>query len=382
MPTTCPPAIGVAGEPPPPATPLKVIVVAPEKIMVVQVLLSLRSWASASCTAICAPGSRYIRHSALVNRYAEMRFDGSDDESFIAYVNDLERQSPGQLLIAADTAGSRLINRVRSATCVKCAAGPTDRMLDMLDDKWQFHQLCSRLGLGTPQTLYVDSKFDIDFNRAANTLGLPFFIKPAQGAQSRGAHEIASRDDLNRLVLNDPRYDYGPLLLQQLIRGLDVCANIYARSGELQAIAMQTRRPPYQVDSAIKFVHFPEFEEVACKLCAETAYDGPMHVDARVEARSGRLWLFEANPRYWRSMSASTWAGLNFVAEHLGEPSPDRGLRRLCSGEADTFHHPLVRPALWRDVLLGSKARGRLARMMAADVCTLMNSMRKLVKGQ
>lgn len=372
----------VAGEPQPPATPLKVIVVAPEKIMVIQVLLSLRSWARASCTAVCAPGSRYIRHAALVDRYVEMRFDGSDDDRFIAYVNDLEKRSPGQLVVAADTAGSRLINRVRSEVHAVCASGPTDRMLDELDDKWHFHQLCRRLGLDTPPTLYVRSKFDIDFDRAAEAFGLPFFVKPVQGAQSRGAVEIASRDDLHRQIRDDPAYDYGPLLVQRLIRGIDICANIYARRGEVRAFATQTRRPPYRVDSVIRFVDYPEFENVARRLCAETAYDGLMHVDARLEEQTGRLWLFEANPRYWRSLSASTWAGLNFVAEHLGEASPDRGLRRLGSGEADTFHHPLLRPGLWHALFFGTGARGRLARMMATDVCTLMNSLRKLVKGQ
>ncbi len=377
------PQVQLLGENPrPPSAPMKLIVVAPEKIMVVQVLLSLRSWTRASCTAICAPGSRYIRHSALVDRYAEIRFDGSEDDRFIAYVNALERESPGQRLVAADTSGNRLINRVRSRLEVDCALHPGDRVLDLLDDKWEFHRLCARLGLATPDTLFAASKHAIDFEQAAVQLGLPFFVKPAREAQSHGACEIGSMADLRRQLLDNPAYDYAPLVLQRFIRGTDVCANACAFGGRVQALSMQRRLPPEQVDSTIEFFHSSELELVAHALCAATGYDGILNIDARIEEGTGTVWLLEANPRYWRSMSASTWAGLNFVAEHLGRVPASRGLRMLCSGRADTFHHPLLQPRLWRALFFSRHARGRMARWMAVDVCTLVNSLRLKLRGQ
>lgn len=344
--------------------------------MVVQVLLSVRSWTRASCTAVCATGSRYVRHSALVDQYAEIRFDGSDDQRFVDYVNALERQSPGQLLVAADTAGNRLVNRVRSRLEVACAPLPTDAVLDVLDDKWQFHRQCLRLGLPTPETLLAASKEQIDFDAAAERLGLPFFVKPAREAQSHGACEIASRADLQRLLLDDPHYRYAPLLLQRFIRGTDLGVNVCAAGGQVRAIAVQRRRPPQLADAPIDFLHSSDLELAAHTMCSATAYDGVMNIDARVEDDTGIVWLLEANPRYWRSLSASTWGGLNFVAEHLGNVPATRGLRMLCSGEADTFHHPLLRPRLLRAMLFEGGARGRLARHMAADLCTLANSLR------
>lgn len=368
-------------DPAPPDSPLKIIVVAPEKIMVVQVLLSLLCWTRASCTAVCARGSRHIRHSALVDRYLDIRFDGSDDPRFVDYVNQLEWQSPGQLVVAADTAGSRLINRVRHRLHAECAIGPTDSMLDNLDDKWAFHRLCSRLALPVPETLYAGSKRDIDFDAASRLLGLPFFIKPVAGAQSHGAYAIGSREDLDRLVLEDPGYDHGPLLLQRLVRGIDVCISVFSVQGQLRAVATQRRLPLYAVDSTIEFFELPELEQAARAICVATSYDGMMHIDARVESGTGKLWIFESNPRYWRSMSAATWAGLNFVAEHLGRLPPKRGIRRLSAGQADVFHHPLVRPRLWTALFSRQRARRKMLALMAMDLCTLMNSLRKLVKG-
>jgi hypothetical protein len=369
-------------DPVPPRSPLKIIVVAPEKIMVVQVLLSLRCWAQATCTAVCARGSRHIQRSVLVDRYLDIAFDGSDDRRFIDFVNDLEQQSPGQVVMAADTAGSRLVNRVRAHLHADCAIGPTDSMLDVLDDKWRFHHLCNQLALPTPETLYVESKHEINFDSAGQTLGLPFFVKPVNSAQSRGAYAISSREEFCHLILHDPGYDYGPLLLQRLVRGTDVCVSIFSVQGQLRAIATQRRKPPYQVDSPIEFFHLPKFERMVQKICEATGYEGLMHIDARLEADTGQLWLFEANPRYWRSMSAATWAGLNFVAEHLSSSPFCTRLRRLSHGSADVFHHPLVRPWLWHQIVSGGKTRRRMLGLMAVEICTLTNSLRKMIKGQ
>lgn len=363
-------------DPPSPAAPLRVIVIGPEKAMVVQVLLAIHCWARASCTAICRPGSRHIRHSLLVDRYAEFSFDGRDDERFIRFVNRLEREQPGQLLVPADTHGNRLINRVRQRLHARCAAAPDDAMLDVLDDKWQFHRLCKWLGLRTPQTMFAASKHDIDFDAAARQLGLPFIVKPCSEAQSHGAFLIATREELQRQVLDDDRYQYAPLVVQQFIRGHDVGLNLCAKDGQLKAIAMQRREDPDDDGSAIGFFYDADLDHVAHAICSATGYDGVMNIDGRIEEGTGLVWLFEANPRYWRSLSASVWGGMNFAAENLSEQIVPVAPRMLCTGHANAYHHPLLRPHLWWHALFGLGTQRRLARLLAADICTLMNTLR------
>lgn len=363
-------------DPPAPALPLRVIVVGPEKNMVVQVLLAIRCWTNAHCTAVCRPGSRHIRHSLLVDHYAEFAFDGSDDERFVDFVNRLEQQQPGQLLVPADTHGNRLINRLRQRLSARCAVAPDDCMLDALDDKWQFHLLCKRLGLRTPDTLYVTSKQDIDFDAAARRLGLPFIVKPCSEAQSHGACVISTREELQRRIIGDRDYRYAPLVLQQFIRGHDVGLNLSAVHGQLNAVAMQRRRDPSDDGSAIGFFYSPELDHAARAICEATRYQGVMNVDGRIEDGTGHVWLFESNPRYWRSLSASVWAGMNFAAENLAARLPLGAPRMLCDGRANAYHHPLLRPHLWWHALFGLGSQRRLARLLAVDICTLMNTLR------
>ncbi len=363
-------------DPPPPAAPLRVIVVGPEKAMVVQVLLAIRAWAEASCTVVCRPGSRHIRHSLLVDSYAEFAFDGSDDERFIRFVNRLERESPGQLLVPADTHGNRLLNRVRQRLQARCAPAPDDAMLDVLDNKWEFHKLCRRLGLRTPDTMYAASKQQIDFDDAARRLGLPFIIKPCSEAQSHGACVIATREDLCRMVLENDGYRFAPLVLQQFIRGHDVGLNLSAKCGQVTALAMQRRFDPANDGSPIGFFHDADLERTAHAICGATGYEGVMNVDGRIEEGTGLIWLFESNPRYWRSLSASVWAGMNFAAENLAQRVPAGPPRLLCQGRANAYHHPLLRPHLWWHAVFGLGTQRRLARLLAVDICTLMNTLR------
>ena len=50
--------------------------------------------------------------------------------------------------------------------------------------------------------------------------------------------------------------------------------------------------------------------------------------------------------------------------------------RRLTSGTADVYYHPLLRPAQWRHVLFGRGRQGRMARLMMVDPYVLASSLR------
>jgi hypothetical protein len=78
------------------------------------------------------------------------------------------------------------------------------------------------------------------------------------------------------------------------------------------------------------------------------------------------VYLIESNPRFWASLTASAWCGLNFVAESLLENPGVGHVSRLISGTA-YLRHPLLRPACWRELLTATNERGRLLRAMTFD---------------
>lgn len=358
--------------------PLNLLVVGFSKPLVVQVMLAAHACTESRTIAVCAPGTRYLRYSVLCAGYEEIDFSGADDSAFVAMANAYANQHKNLIVVPADCAGSRMLNRVRNLLTMRIVACPSDAALDRLEDKWNFHDFCWDLGLRTPATIYVGDKRALHFASAVARLGLPFIVKPSNEDSSRGAWIVGSEEEYNRDIRDNAAYQYRPLIAQRYIAGTDVGLNFHASHGRVTAISIQRRDDYLHDGSPIRFFAEPYLRSVADRIAAATDYDGVMNVDARIESETGKVYLFESNPRFWRSLSASVWCGLNFVEECLRDGALDEAPRLLTTGTADTFYHPLYRAAMWGDAVQGTGSRGRLARLMFLDVSIFLASSKVL----
>lgn len=357
-----------------------VIVVGALRGLVIQVLLGAHAFTNVRCFAICAKGTRYLRLSNLCSKYWQVEFDGSEDDRFTDIVNQLAESMPDLVLISADCDGARMTCRVRDRLKPVIAPAPDCTMLDLFDNKWRFYQFCKEHGLNVPPAQLVTAKDKLDFPAVAQELGLPFILKPINQQASRGVYLIESEDQYREKILDDDSYRYAPLIAQRYVHGVDVGLNLLAVHGEVRAIAMQERAYPQNDEAKIRFFFNPYLEKVAYIVSKESRYDGVMNIDARIEEHSGEVYLFEANPRFWRSLSASVWCGLNFVAESIERPERKDDVHLLTHGSANTFYHPVFRPSLWPYLLFVYGHRGRMSRLMIGDLCTLASQMRGGVK--
>ncbi|RXG96257.1 hypothetical protein EAS62_11660 [Bradyrhizobium zhanjiangense] len=70
-----------------------------------------------------------------------------------------------------------------------------------------------------------------------------------------------------------------------------------------------------------------ELAKFARTIVQELSYTGVIHIDARLHATSGEIFLIEANPRFWGSLAEATSGGLDFVRAgiciSMGLESPD-----------------------------------------------------------
>jgi predicted ATP-grasp superfamily ATP-dependent carboligase len=352
------------------------IVIGAHRTLIIQVLLSLHAAVDADCVVICTDSTRYLQLSNMCSRHWIAELDGSGDDSIVDIVNRCADTMPGLLVIPSDCLATRLVNRVRGRLRAPIARAPDEEMLDLFDNKWRFHHFCERLGLNVPPTQVAASKEVLDFSAVERELGLPFIVKPLDQHGAAGLLLIASEADYREKILDNNAYRFAPLLVQRYVRGIDVGLNLLAIRGKVQAIAVQRRDYPQNEEAKIRFFVNDYLAKAAFLLCEESGYDGVMNIDARIEEHSDTVYLFEANPRYWVSLSASSWCGLNFLAENLARAGPSEDIRVLASGTADTFYHPLFRPALWPYVLFGRGGRGRMSRIMARDLCTLGKQVR------
>lgn len=348
------------------------IVVGKCKRVVSAVLQAIRSFTDAKCVVIGGEETAVLRWSSLCKRQFTMDLHGSDDGRFVHTVNAIVKRMPQVVLIPADCDAIRLVNRVRSQLQIRVTPIPDLATLDMFDNKWLFYQFCTRHGLPVPVTRFFSSKSALDYDTIASEFGVPFVVKPLNQAGSTGVQIIHSKANFETAIVNNDSYDYGQLIVQRYINGMDIDVSFLAINGRLCAFAVQQSAP-----SKIVFVSNAELEALAAKLCHAGAYHGVMHVDARIDAATGKVYLIESNPRFWATLTASVWCGLNFVAESIVQVPRTNGALVLTSGMAST-RNPLIRPSSWRQLIGDTGWRGRLLRAVAFDLPTFKDFAREL----
>jgi biotin carboxylase len=345
------------------------------RAIVLQVLLGVHAFANARCLAVCNIGTRFLRHSTLCSEYHETRFDGADDDALVERINRFCDEAGGATLIPADCDAIRLVDRLRSRVKAFIIPSPTAAQVDLFENKWRFYEFCNEYGLHAPSSRFVADKHALDYEDTAAALGLPFIVKPLDEDASRGIHIISSKQQYEREIRDDPGYRYAPLIVQRYIKGADIDLNLLAAQGQVRAFSVQQRIHPASEASPIKFLANQYLEHVAHVVAEQYGYAGVMHIDARIEQDSGDIYLFESNPRFWRSHSASIWCGLNFV-ELAASRAPGQETKTVTEGIADTYAHPLFSPRLLPHAFFGRGQRRRFARAMLFDICNLSISTR------
>jgi len=141
----------------------------------------------------------------------------------------------------------------------------SDERLFDIDNKWTFAVRLMSAGIPTPYTLLIDTINDVDTTKKGlieEKIGFPLMVKPTMRDGGEGVEKIESFEALRKHVLDGGEYAQLPLIIQEFVDGFDI--------------------------------------------------------------NTGKLYVLECNPCFWRSVTAAMWQGLNFteaaVNSSLGAP--------------------------------------------------------------
>lgn len=371
-----------------------------------QVLLALKAEGAWQCVVIGDAATQELSRTLLcdeIHVISICRADAPpDDARFVQLVNHYAALRDDAVLIPADVEGARMVARNRTALAMRVTPFSPPELLDVLNDKWRFFQFCREHDLPVPATRLLGNKEGVDFAALASELGLPMIIKPIDKAGSEGVVLIADASDFRRRIRDNPDYAYGRLIAQRYIDGNDLCFNFLAVDGIIVAQSTQRR-----TRNLVRFLENAELGELGRRLARASQYHGVMCIDARQEHVTGKIYLIESNPRFWASLGASAWCGLNFVTEaakaqampsHVKascaapsqaaarHPTPSdaaipdtekSGPISLSSGEFNE-RHPLMRPVAWSRLLLDTGRKGRFLRAWLLDLPVLCDAFGRL----
>jgi len=215
--------------------------------------------------------------------------------------------------------------------------------LDMMDDKWRFQKFLEENDIPAPRSILISEPGDIG-RIASMGITFPAVVKSLYGESGHGVFVAKTAQDAERYLQSGSHYACLPLLVQEFVPGLDADLSILCEGGEVRAQILQIRRNGY----ILEFAHNDFVTEIGRRIARAADFSGVANIDLRIDEATGEATVIECNPRFWYTLQASMWRGLNF---------PDLGMK-LARGEAVPaaaapedglyyLHGGLVKKVLW-----------------------------------
>jgi len=262
----------------------------------------------------------------------------------ISRINRLCDKKKIDLVLAADVGGAQLLSKIRDSISPAVKIFPTaaSSQLEMLHNKWKFACFLKNNSILSPRTALLSGPEDI---RCLN-FTYPVIVKPLDLCNGQGVRRFDSYRELARYISHKGRYNKPPLIVQEYIPGEDIDLNILAENGRILVYSVQK----WLSAEKMRFVTHKEAVDTGRRIVARCGYTGVVHFDMRIDSRNNSVKVIECNPRFWGSLKASHWNGVDFLGsgiklargERLQENHaqgmvtyilPDKALRRVIRGD-------------------------------------------------
>lgn len=194
-------------------------------------------------------------------------------------------------------------NRTRFLEYGVAVFAPYEQTAQVCFDKYQMYQFLKRKGIPTVETWDSLEAFTQDKE------AYPVFVKPRTGSGSVGARRINSYEELVRAMQSD-----ATLIIQKLMKGLDLAADVYVDTITYQAVtAFLKRKLETKIGGASKTVSFKDQKlfEFIRQIVSVFQFNGPVDMDFFYQ--DGTYYLSEINPRFGGGYLHAYGAGIDFI---------------------------------------------------------------------
>ena len=275
-----------------------------------------------------------IRYSRYVQSYATLDFSLSPDglDHSLSSLKTIIRKRAIDAVVPVDVAAGAFLaeagNSLDGVILFPCCSA---HVLSELDDKWRFACFMAKHGVPHPETVILESIEALD-QRELEALGSPFLVKPLTGESGHGMVLVDDLAALHRYLSRPNAYNALPLIAQKFVPGRDISLNVLAVDGEVLAWSLYLWETTIGGRGRLETVDHPEVLEIGRKMVKAANYSGVANIDTRL-GQDGAITVFECNPRFWYTLPASSWQGVNFVELGLRAAQGDR------AGLNDGYRH-------------------------------------------
>ncbi|MHC5154680.1 MAG: ATP-grasp domain-containing protein [Planctomycetota bacterium] len=255
---------------------------------------------------------RWSRASRYCNGHIPCKLENllAPDHLFAETINHYCKNETIDILIPVDILSVACVSKIRSEIAVPIFPIPNVDQILLLNNKWHFKQFLRQLEIPVPKAVLAKTCQEVlDLK-----LNFPVVVKPTERERGVGVKQLNSESDLELHFSSNECPHEWPLLMEEFVPGEDICTSVLCENGELLYWTIQKRSKHGQ----IQFVEDMALLKSIRTICQEVAYTGVAHFDARIDKHDGSRKILECNPRFWGSLLASHFAGINFAALGVG----------------------------------------------------------------
>lgn len=274
-------------------------------------------------------------NSKITEYHADIRID--TDDYFLETVNNFAKNHSDKkiVLIGCGDSYVALVSKHKAELAENIIAPYIDfDLMNSLQQKETFYELCEKHGVDYPGTLIYDASMGDDFE-----VGFPFpmILKPSNGIEywehpfptQNKVYTIKDREELISVIHDIYGAGYtDKLILQDMIPGNDeymrVLTSYSDRAGKVKMMCLGhvllEEHTPHGLGNHAVIITEPQ-EELMAKvknLLEDLNYVGFSNFDIKYDSRDGKYKFFEINTRQGRSNFYVTGSGFN-VAKYIVE---------------------------------------------------------------
>lgn len=257
-----------------------------------------------------------FKHSKNVHKFSYYPKPDSQTD-FIDNINEEVDKHDIDLILPIFEDAIRLILKNINLICSidKLALLPSIDDFNIANNKSLLNKHLEKSNLPFPKSQII--KKNIDFN--INKIKYPIIVKPVEGiGGGSGVYVFKENSELKEFIKSD-KFNC-TYLLQDYVEGYDIDCSVLCENGEILAYTIQKpnlyANTKFAPQLAFKFVKEDKLFDDVKNLMQTLNWSGVAHLDMRYDKNTKEFKVIEVNPRYWGSVEASLYAGVNFPYLH------------------------------------------------------------------
>lgn len=253
-----------------------------------------------------------VRYSRYVSKYLSYSSDGTK-EKYLAAIIDAIESTNADILLPLDVGAIRLVAEYNDSLSRIIAVAPVPEVnsFDSANDKWLLSLWLKENGITHPETSLFKKNQNLD--EVISTLTFPIIIKPTLGFGGNGIKIIQTAEELQNWNREfDHSEDY---IFQAYIKGYDIDCSVISLDGKIFVHTIQKSIKYLKDDPwayAMDFAENAEVFRIVTEIVEKFNWSGVNNIALRYDEDTDQFKIIEMNPRFWASVLATLFTGVNF----------------------------------------------------------------------